>query len=172
MSNQASAVMLYFCCAQDDNVGCLLCSIVQKRTHKCNIMILYSVASPPLALPIYPFSLYVMNIAGCVVWIVRSHWVHDLPMPGQMDRGNENPTQRLPWWLRKTTKKPQSGWPATGFEPRNSRMRVSCVTTEPPRSVNLLFGRAKYFYSGNWKECCTCMRVCVCNLQAHLHDRN
>ena len=24
---------------------------------------------------------------------------------GQMDRGNENPTQRLPWWLRKTTKK-------------------------------------------------------------------
>ena len=25
---------------------------------------------------------------------------------GQMDRGNENPTQHLPWWLRKTTKKP------------------------------------------------------------------
>ena len=24
---------------------------------------------------------------------------------GQMDRGNENPTQHLPWWLRKTTKK-------------------------------------------------------------------
>ena len=24
---------------------------------------------------------------------------------GQMDRGNENPTQYLPWWLRKTTKK-------------------------------------------------------------------
>ena len=23
---------------------------------------------------------------------------------GQMDRGNENPTQHLPWWLRKTTK--------------------------------------------------------------------
>ena len=25
---------------------------------------------------------------------------------GQMDRGNENPTQHLPWWLMKTTKKP------------------------------------------------------------------
>ena len=25
---------------------------------------------------------------------------------GQMDRGNENPTQHLPWWLRKTTKNP------------------------------------------------------------------
>ena len=24
---------------------------------------------------------------------------------GQMDRGNENPTQHLPWWLRKTMKK-------------------------------------------------------------------
>ena len=24
----------YFCCAQDDNVRCLLCSIVQKGTHK------------------------------------------------------------------------------------------------------------------------------------------
>ena len=24
---------------------------------------------------------------------------------GQMDRGNENPTQHLPWWLRKTTEK-------------------------------------------------------------------
>ena len=57
----------YFCCAQDDNVRCLLCSIVQKGTHKCNIMILYSVASPPLTLPTYPFSRYVMCIAGCIV---------------------------------------------------------------------------------------------------------
>ena len=58
---------------------------------------------------------------------------------GQMDCGNENPTQHLPWWLRETTKKPQSGWPAPGFEPGTSRMRVSCVTTEPPRSVNMYF---------------------------------
>ena len=33
--------------------------------------------------------------------------------------------------------KPQSGWSAPGFEPGTSRMRVSCVTTEPPRSVFL-----------------------------------
>ena len=58
---------------------------------------------------------------------------------GQMDRGNENPTQHLPWWLRKTTKKPQSGWSAPGFESGSSRMRISCVTTEPPRSVLSLF---------------------------------
>ena len=44
---------------------------------------------------------------------------------GQMDHGNENPTQHLPWWLRKTTKKPQSGWSAPGFEPGTSRTRVS-----------------------------------------------
>ena len=52
-----------------------------------------------------------------------------------MDRGNENPTRHLLWWLRKTTKKPQSGWSAPGFEARTSRMLVSCVTMEPPRSL-------------------------------------
>ena len=46
-------------------------------------------------------------------------------------------TQHLPCWVRKTTKKPQSGWSAPGFEPGTSRMRVSCVTTEPPCSVVL-----------------------------------
>ena len=38
----------------------------------------------------------------------------------------------------KPRKKPQSGWLAPGFEPGTSRMRVSCVTTEPPRSVSIL----------------------------------
>ena len=32
-------------------------------------------------------------------------------------------------------RKPQSGWSAPGFESGTSRMRVSCVTMEPPRSV-------------------------------------
>ena len=36
------------------------------------------------------------------------------------------------------TLKRQPGWPAMGFEPGTSRMRVSCVTTETPRSVRLL----------------------------------
>ena len=66
-------------------------------------------------------------------------WYMNLMNNGQMDRGIENPTQHLPWWLRKTTKKPQSGWSAPGFEPGTSRMRVSCVTTEPPRSVSFVF---------------------------------
>ena len=44
--------------------------------------------------------------------------------------------------LRKPLKH-QPGWPATGFEPGTSRMRVSCVTTEPLRSVNILY----YVYS-------------------------
>ena len=54
---------------------------------------------------------------------------------GQMDRGNENPIQHLPWWLRKTTKKPKSTWSTPGFERGTSRMRASCVIREPPRSV-------------------------------------
>ena len=38
-------------------------------------------------------------------------WYMNLMNNGQMDRGNKNPTQNLPWWLRKTTKKPnQVGW--------------------------------------------------------------
>ena len=67
-------------------------------------------------------------------------WYMNLMNSGQMDHGNENPSQYLPWWLRKTTKKPQSGWSAPGFEPGTSRMWVLCVTTERPRSVwSILF---------------------------------
>ena len=84
---------------------------------------------------------------------------------GQMDRGNENPTQ--PWWLRKTTKKSQSGWSAPGFEPGTSRMRVSCVTTEPPRSVFLAlflhFRRKIRLKYGPRCVCvCVCVYVCLC----------
>ena len=38
---------------------------------------------------------------------------------GQMDRGNENPTQHLPWWLRKTTKKTQVRLVGTGIWTRD-----------------------------------------------------
>ena len=65
-------------------------------------------------------------------------WYMNLMNNGKMDCGNENPTQHLPWWLRKTTKKPQSGWSAPGFEPGTSLMRGTCVTTKPPRSVILV----------------------------------
>ena len=43
---------------------------------------------------------------------------------GQMDRGNEDPTQHLFWWLRETTKKTHSGWSAPEFEPVTSRIQV------------------------------------------------
>ena len=53
----------------------------------------------------------------------------NLTNKGQMDRGNENSTQHLPWWLRKTTNKPQSCWSAPGFEPGTSRMRYHGATS-------------------------------------------
>ena len=37
---------------------------------------------------------------------------------GQMDRGNENPTQHLPWWLRKTTKQTPVRLVGTGIRTR------------------------------------------------------
>ena len=37
--------------------------------------------------------------------------------------------------IEENHEKPQSGLSAPGFESGTSRMRVSCVTTEPPRSV-------------------------------------
>ena len=53
----------------------------------------------------------------------------------QMDRGNENPTQYLPWWLREAMIKSQSGWLGPGFELGVSQIRVQCVATAPPNSV-------------------------------------
>ena len=84
---------------------------------------------------------------------------------GQMDRDNENPTQHLPWWLRKTTKKTQSGWSAPGFEPGASRMRVSCVTTEPPRSI-LLFLLLSYVIKSADRP----LRKC-CNQSSENHSK-
>ena len=48
---------------------------------------------------------------------------------GQMDRGNENPTQHFPWWLRKTTKNPSQPKAALGFVIETSWIRVQCVIT-------------------------------------------
>ena len=38
---------------------------------------------------------------------------------GQMDRGNENPTQHLPWWLRKTMEKTPVRLVGTGIRTRD-----------------------------------------------------
>ena len=60
--------------------------------------------------------------------------------------------------------KPQLGWSAPGFEPGASRMRVSCVTTEPPRSVvfSLVFAfsqRNKTYKMGLGVCVCVCVSV-------------
>ena len=61
---------------------------------------------------------------------------------GQMDRGNENPTQHLPWRLTEAMKKCQSGWLGPGFEHGTSQIRAQCVTTAPPSELaQFLFRR-------------------------------
>ena len=54
---------------------------------------------------------------------------------GPMDRGNENPTQDLLWWLTEAMKKCKSGWLGPGFELGTSQIRVQCVTIAPPNEV-------------------------------------
>ena len=84
-------------------------------------------------------SIVVLSMFHLLNSLILILWYMNLINNGQMDRGNENPIQHLPWWLRKTRKKSQSGWSAPGFEPGTSRMRVLCVTMEPPRSVTNTF---------------------------------
>ena len=61
---------------------------------------------------------------------------------GQMDRGNENPTQHLLWWLTEAKKKSRSGWLGPGFELGTSQIRAQFVTTAPPSEVaQFLFHR-------------------------------
>ena len=60
----------------------------------------------------------------------------------QMDRGNENPTQHIIWWLREAMIKSQPGWLGPGFELGTSQIRVECVATAPTNSVaQFLFRR-------------------------------
>ena len=59
---------------------------------------------------------------------------------GQMDRGNENPTQHLHWWL-------------TEFELGTSQIRVQCVTTAAPSEVEeFLFRRIDIYYYHHVKD--------------------
>ena len=69
-SRQMKPIFQESSCAEDDILDC--CCARKFKTALINgtssdIMILYSVASPPLTLPTYPFSQHVMCIAGCVV---------------------------------------------------------------------------------------------------------
>ena len=69
----------YVCCAQDDNVRCLLSSIVQKDTHKWNIRRYYDIV---LCIKSSADAAN-LHITSCALWvalwdvIVRLHWVHN-----------------------------------------------------------------------------------------------
>ena len=61
---------------------------------------------------------------------------------GQMDRGNENPTQHLPYWLRKTTKKPQSGWSHRDLNPGPPAFASRAISLSLfAQSLTFLFSR-------------------------------
>ena len=78
---------------------------------------------------------------------------------GQMDRGNENPIQHLPWWLTEAMKKSQSGCLGPGFELGISQIRVQCVTTALPHSVaQFLFRRTDQYYYHHVRFCCQCVK--------------
>ena len=64
---------------------------------------------------------------------------------GQMDRGNENPTQHLLWWLTEAMIKFQPGWLGPGFELEISQIRVECVITAPTWFSLLDFFNLKLF---------------------------
>ena len=63
--------------------------------------------------------------------------IYEFDEYGQMERGNENATS-ICFMIEENHQKTQSDWSAPGFEPGTSRMRVSSVTREPPRSVGRL----------------------------------
>ena len=70
---------------------------------------------------------------------------------GQMDRGNKNPTQHFPWWLREAMIKSQPAWLGPGFGLGISQIWVQCVATAPPKPVaQFLFRRI----SSRWRFCC------------------
>ena len=72
---------------------------------------------------------------------------------GQMDRGNENPSQHLFWCLTEAMKKSQSSWLGSGFELGASQIRVQCVTTVTPHSVaQFLFRRIDIYYYQHVKD--------------------
>ena len=61
---------------------------------------------------------------------------------GQMDRGNENPSQHFAWWLREVMIKSHPAWLGPEFELGISQIRVQYVATVPSKSVaQFLFRR-------------------------------
>ena len=67
----------YFCCAQDDNVRCLLCSKVQKVTHKWNIKVHYdTVLCSKSAADAANLSIFTLRHVHCGLRCATSSWGH------------------------------------------------------------------------------------------------
>ena len=67
----------YFCCAQDDNVRCLLCSIVQEGTHKWNIKRHYdTVLCSKSAADAANLSIFTLRHVHCGLRCATSSWGH------------------------------------------------------------------------------------------------
>ena len=67
----------YFCCAQDDNVRCLLSSIVQKGTHKWNIKRYYdTVLHSKSAADAANLSIFTLCHVHCRLRCATSSWGH------------------------------------------------------------------------------------------------
>ena len=67
----------YFCCAQDDNVRCLLCSKVQKGTHKWNIKRHYdTVLCSKSAAVAANLSIFTLRHVHCGLRCAMSSWGH------------------------------------------------------------------------------------------------
>ena len=65
----------YFCCAQDDNVRCLLCSIVQKGTHKWNIKLHYdTVLCSKSTADAANLSVFILRHVHCRLRCATSSW--------------------------------------------------------------------------------------------------
>ena len=82
-----------------------------------------------------------------------------------MDRGNENPTQHLPCWLRKPRKKPSQ----VGRHRDSNQGPPECESRALPRShlarffsLVSAFSQKNKTYSIKWASVCVC--VCVCKI--------
>ena len=80
----------YFCCAQGDNVRCLLFSIVQKGTHKWNIKRHYdTVHCSKSAADAANLSIFTLRHVHCGLRCATSSWGHIEYMIGEAwPRGN------------------------------------------------------------------------------------
>ena len=90
-------------------------------------------------------------------------WYMNLMNNGQMDRGNENPTQHLPWWLRKITKNLSQVGRHRDLNPGPPECESRALRrSHLARSYLVLFVHfCRKTRLMNWALCYVCMYVCT-----------